>query len=203
MATISAVTGATVGSVFVTLNLSNPSSDYSGFRVDVYDNTGLIRRITSGFSTGSMSASVGVYDLTPNKSYDFYGYATYTPAATEYPMTNNPVSAVAKGNPRPSNWSWITAKTSGGSFNLTASEWASFIQRINDFYYYKFNSGYPWSHNVGVSSGEQFTAGMFNEARSAISSMNPSTLPPNPVFSGQIVYAYLLNQLRDSLNSIS
>lgn len=205
MATISAVTGSTIGSVFVTLSsFSSAMSNYSGFRVDIYDNTGFVRRVTSGFSVGASSASVGVYDLTPNKSYTFYGYATYIPDATEYPMSNNPDSAIAKGVPRPSNWAWYSTKSSGSpTTNLTASEWASFIQRINDFYYYKFYSGYPWSHNVGISSGGVFTAGMFNEARNAISSMSPSISPPSSVSSGQVVYASLLNGLRDSLNSIS
>ena len=102
--------------------------------------------------------------------------------------------------PRPSNWSWFTAKVQGEDFQLTANEWNSFTSRINSFRDYKGLS--TVSFTSAISSAD-FTASMFNIAATAIDGMNPSTSIPAFVSVGDDVTAFGLNRLRDSLNSIS
>lgn len=100
----------------------------------------------------------------------------------------------------PSDWSWYTSKTSGGTFNLGAEEWKDFFNRINDFRSYKGWGSYSYTPPTvdGI-----FTASMYNQARNAINTMNPPTSIPISRSSGDIVYAYDINRLRDSLNSIT
>ncbi|MGM0807479.1 MAG: fibronectin type III domain-containing protein [Bacillota bacterium] len=101
-------------------------------------------------------------------------------------------------NTRPNNWSWYTAKTSGGNFSLTSDEWFKFCTRINDFRSYKNLSYYGFTD---ATSGGSFYAYMFNQARSAIVDLPRSVSLPSAVSSGDYIYAYQLNQLRDALNS--
>jgi len=101
-------------------------------------------------------------------------------------------------NSRPGNFAWDTAKTSGGTFNLTAAEWNRLTAKINEFRSYKGLSIYSFT---SASVGASFTATMFNQARSAISSMNSDV--PSSKNSGGIVYANDLNWLRDALNAVT
>ncbi len=109
---------------------------------------------------------------------------------------------------RPNNWYWSTSKNSGDDFNLTASEWNSFTDRIDEFRQY-----------VGLTDGTyseayvdgNFYAYQFNQAVNAISEMNPPISPPstkvgisdvsNPSDADDIL-ASDLNLLKESLNSV-
>lgn len=101
---------------------------------------------------------------------------------------------------RPSSWSWYSSKSSGGTFNLGAEEWKNFFNRINDFRSYKGWSSYSYTNPI---VGGDYTASMYNQARNAINTMSPPTSIPVYRNSGDIVYAYDINRLRDSLNSIT
>lgn len=103
------------------------------------------------------------------------------------------------GYPRPDDWYWYTTKSSGADFRLTASEWNAFCNRINDFRQYENLSGRSFT---SAYSGGTFYASIFNDARSAIANMSPPNSVPYSVSSGDNVGAYMLNALRDSLNSI-
>jgi hypothetical protein len=134
--------------------------------------------------------------LSPGTSYVFYAYALaddskWYSAGSIYFTTDIP---------RPSNWSWWYSKSSGGSFNLTASEWNSFTDRINQFRAYKNIGNYGFTN---ASTGSPFYAYMYNQAITAIDSMSPSTSTPSSVSSGDTITAYGLNRLRDALNSVS
>ncbi|MBW3113014.1 fibronectin type III domain-containing protein [Bacillus sp. MCCB 382] len=161
------------------------------------------------------------YKLATSSSYTFVSYrsvSNYTlsglSADTEYDVkvyarrqlsdgsyingTPSVTRFKTKGN-RPSDWSWYTPKTSGGNFNITAGEWNSFTNRINDYRLYK---GFPYYNFTTATSGLSFTASKFNEACSAISAMNPPTVPPSSKSIDDIIYATYINRLRDSINSI-
>lgn len=99
---------------------------------------------------------------------------------------------------RPANFSWNLAKLSGERFNLTAVEWNGLTARINAFRAYRYQSTYSFT-NAYV--GGTFTAGMYNEARNAIYSMNSNI--PNYRNTGDIIYATEIDALRTSLNAIS
>lgn len=100
---------------------------------------------------------------------------------------------------RPNNWVWYTTKSSGYAFNLTASEWQTFIDRIDGFRQYKGMYNYGFTN---PTKGQPFYNYQFNQARIAINDMSPSTSIPSAVKKDDTITAYGLNRLRDSLNSI-
>lgn len=82
---------------------------------------------------------------------------------------------------------------------VSAAEWNDFASRIDSFRKYKGLGSYGFTT---ASSGGDFYYWIFNQAVNGISAMSPPTPPPSTVSSGQTVTAYMLNGLRDSLNSI-
>ena len=102
-------------------------------------------------------------------------------------------------NSRPSNFSWDTSKNSGSDFNLTASEWNRLTSKINGFRVYKGFSSYSFTT---ASTGANFTATIFNQARNAIADMRTTGLP-GIKSAGNTVTASDLNALRDTLNAIT
>lgn len=129
---------------------------------------------------------VVVVDNSGQTSYD-ERYKTYTKA-------------------RPVNFSWSNSKSIGNPFNLTYTEWNSFLDKINEFR--EFKGFTPLTFNRGVISGAINSyvvprATSFNAAINAINSMSPSISPPSSVYIGQTIAANQFNKLRDSLNSIN
>lgn len=100
---------------------------------------------------------------------------------------------------RPSNFSWTYTKTSGGAFNLTATEWNNLTARINAFRKYKGLSNYSFTT---AYKGNNFTATMYNQARLAIQAISGYGTYIPTVTKGQVVTAYMLNVLVSELNSI-
>jgi hypothetical protein len=114
---------------------------------------------------------------------------------------------------RPANWSWSVTISSNGTSGivmdnankrikiLTATEINNFCTRINDFRTYKSLA------TVSFATQSQYgaaTASFFNQMRTAINDMSPSTGVPSSVTSGvNKILASSLNGLRDSLNSIT
>ncbi len=99
--------------------------------------------------------------------------------------------------PRPDDFSWVTAKVSGNNFNLSAYEWNLFTSRINEFRAYQGLSNYSFST---AYSGNDFTAAMYNQARTAISALSGSGSRSPSVFVGGTVYASYLNWIVADLN---
>ena len=142
-------------------------------------------------------SNVTITNLSPDTNYEI-GVRACNSGGCSSKTTQN-IKTLAE-NPRPNNWSWFTSKVQGGDFNLSANEWGGFTTRINDFREYKNLSRVTFGN---FSSGQDFTASMFNLARNTIDSMNPSTSVPSSVSAGDDVTASGLNGLRNSLNSIS
>ena len=97
------------------------------------------------------------------------------------------------------SFEWDTPKTSGGSFNITATEWNRFLDAINSARAGKGLTAYNFTY---ASKGGDFYAYMFNQAVQAISAMNPPISPPSTRSSGDTIYASYFNQLKNSLNSV-
>lgn len=119
------------------------------------------------------------------------------------------IYSLSVGYERPRDWSWITPKTKGRGYNIRGGYWddlvtydelVSFRDRINAFRQYKELSSYSFS---SISKGQVFTATMYNQMETAISSMSPPTSTYGQQSSGSSrSIDELLNRLRDSLNSI-
>ncbi|AXY83124.1 hypothetical protein vBBak6_044 [Bacillus phage v_B-Bak6] len=101
-------------------------------------------------------------------------------------------------NARPVNFSWNVSWVTGQPFSLKASQWNKFTQTVNDFKVYKNQAlvSFPT-----VVTGGILTAAMYNQARTAISEMGGTGLPP-AVSKGDRVTPYTLNQIVNALNSI-
>lgn len=135
--------------------------------------------------------------------------ATYTLWIYVYDTDSNSFGAsrsVVFSRTRPANFNWTSTKTSGGSYNLSSSEWNGLLDKINEFRAYR---GLPQlSFNRTITSGALSgivapMASSFNSAITNINTMSPKTAPPTNVNSGQSITADLLNDLRTSLNSIN
>lgn len=113
--------------------------------------------------------------------------------------TSNWITIVVPEKTRPSNFSWTYAKTSGGDFNLTAAEWNAFTSRINEFREYCDLSTYGFTT---ASKGNNFTAAMYRQARTAIQAIDGYGTYIPYVYSGDEITAYMMNILVSELNSI-
>ena len=101
-------------------------------------------------------------------------------------------------NTRPSNFSWTYTKVSGGTFNLTATEWNSFRSRIDSFRCYKVLSVYSYSN---VSTGASFYGTDFTTALDKLNDM--VSLSVYSHYTGDPIYASYLNDMVTAINSIS
>lgn len=113
--------------------------------------------------------------------------------------TSNWITVTVPEKIRPSNFSWTYSKTSGGSFNLTASEWNSFTSRINEFRDYCDLSSYSFTT---AYSGNSFTAAMYRQARTAIQAIDGYGTYIPYVYAGDEITAYMMNVLVSELNAI-
>ena len=105
-------------------------------------------------------------------------------------------TTTAKAKPRPSEWSWSNSFPSGYSINVTASDWNSFCNRINQFRDFKGLSTLTYST---AYYGSRITAAQYNQARSAITSMGAV---PSAVYTSSNIYPSEFRDLRDALNAI-
>jgi len=100
---------------------------------------------------------------------------------------------------RPNYFDWGYAKTSGGSFNLTASEWNALRTNINQVRWYR---DYSTASMTIVSQGDDLTASIYNEAVDAIQGIaGYGTYLPTAT-QGDPVTAYHFNILVSELNAI-
>ena len=107
---------------------------------------------------------------------------------------------VTTDSPPPlADWSWSQTFSAGDEVtDLTASEWNSFTDHINQVRNYFGLSDYSFTL---AHSGDDITAGIFNQAINAINALNPSISPPSIVSTGNTFYASYLTQLKNSINS--
>lgn len=102
---------------------------------------------------------------------------------------------------RPDSFEWTYPKTSGGTFNLTATEWNDLCANINEVREYK---GLSTKSFTRARKGDEFTASMFNQCLNAIANMNSSLkVSCWEVSSGDVVEAASLNALVSYLNGVN
>lgn len=157
---------------------------------------------SSGYNGGGSSPNYYTRAIT---FYVSPGTTNYYKAEARYLSSNNLTTVtnqLTSPEPtlvRPNNFYWTYSKYSGGYFNLTANEWNALTDQINQFRIYKELSEYAF---YLAYFNDDVPAYMFNQAVYAISGMNPPTPPPSTVSPGSTIYAWQLNGLINSLNSI-
>lgn len=103
---------------------------------------------------------------------------------------------------RPANFTGFVDVVSGATGNpLTAVDWNAFTDRIVAFALYKAK-GNDIGSFASVSKDQDFTAGMFNSAVSALNTIGASGVP-SAKSSGDDLYASYIQALKTALNSIT
>lgn len=149
---------------------------------------------------GFYSTNGMITGLTAGTSYTLYGFAqalnTYYYPAGSASFTTLPA--------RPSDFAWTNSKSSGGTFNLTATEWNAFTAKVNGFRTYK---GLSSSSFTSVSSGDTFTATIFNQSVTALGGLSSYFTGGKTITSsksqGDTINAAYLNDFVSALNSIA
>ena len=177
----------TNNSITMSFSAYDAHSGVSGFYVYLNDSHRTTVYGTSGTYTYNGLQSGITYKVSV-KAFDAYGN-----------VSSEDYRNIQTSSSRPSNFEWTFQKTSGGEFNITASEWNVFLNKINQFREYKNLTQYNFT---SASSDDIFYAYMFNQAVQAISAMNPPVSPPSTRSSGDEIYASYFTQLKNSLNSI-
>ena len=191
----------------VTLGITGMSGNYTGFEVYVYDINGTHLR-----TVPSTSSTIAVTGLTKGITYKFNARSYYYSSVDSSNIFSAGYSAYTEikcGGYRPDNWAWSYSISSGAPVYRTvisnniiyadimlATEWNNFTQRINDFRAYKGLANYNFTT---VSVGTQCTAGIINQAVTAINAMGFSIAT---VGTGSIPAAVFI-QMRDKINSIT
>lgn len=188
------------GIITINYNLAD-SSNVSYVYINLYDssNSTLLQEKTLTSSSGSFKyAKVddGKYYIRAQSVFANNGVYLYCvdEDGSRYTLTKSiTVSS------RPSSFSWTYSKTSGNDFNLRATEWNSFTNKINEFREWKGLNDYTFTTAV---KGNTLTAAMFNQAVNAINAMY-NTDPLSSVSKGNTVTAYILNNIVSVLNNVS
>lgn len=180
----------THNSVYALLVEMNPDSTYTEAYISC-----------NGQTSGNLAPSRG---STTSYGWSFYGLSPSTTYTLSWSARTG-AGSTASGSttfttqppPRPSNWSWDISIYSGGTFNLTASQWNQFCSRINEFRRYKNLGNYGFTNAV---QGTTVYAWQINNAINAIRDMN-SNVPPTQS-SGGYANAYIISNLTTALNNV-
>lgn len=98
---------------------------------------------------------------------------------------------------RPGFFEWTYSKASGGEYNLTAEEWNNLQYNINLVISYKGGSEKIFSKVIPQRT--EVTDIVFNEVIEAINVIGGNLTTVN---AGEVLYARLLNDIRDEINGI-
>lgn len=197
------------------------SADYSfvGTTGELYEESVGLTSVTMSFDSISRADKYRFYIWYDSSMTDYFGFdTTYTenemtylnlkPGTTYYirylGMNNYTYSEISDyiRVTTNSNFSWTYEKTKGKPFNLTSSEWKSFLQTINDLRWSLGEDEYDFSNTSYMDSGDTFTANMANEARDAIQSLGGGAGGYIvEVTAGQPITAYYMNTLVSELNA--
>lgn len=157
------------------------------------------RRSTTTILEGSEETTSRTYTITgldPDTTYVFNYRGVNDDGVGPFMATGKTVTTLPD---RPWDWEWWSSIVSGGEVGLSAIEWNTFCERINEFREYK---GLSWYSFTEVSRGDFISASIVNQAVRAIQSMNPPISVPNSVRSGSPLAASFFIGLKNSLNSI-
>lgn len=200
---------SSVTSTSFTAEVTDLDTNYSRDDRTVEWFLGNSRQSTGSLSAHASSTSCSFSGLTPNTDYTVTARIHWSSTPTSGLDMTTAISGSHMTKPgatppdpepeRPSYFYWDTAKTSGAKFNLTASEWNRLISNINSVRSYL---GYSSASFTKAVAGNEFTAAMFNQARSAIITISGFSGYISQATSGGKVYANMLNALRDGINGL-
>jgi len=178
------------------INLPYIGSSYVAAYLGIENDVGIVDEWYVEPPTGSSNYIEHTFaGLSTNTRYYIYGTLWYDDGESLNEYNYGSITVWT----RPTNWAWNPIIVTGGDM-VTATQWIDFLDRINDFRYYKGLGDGTFTY---PNSGDDFTATIFNQARTAINAMSPSITVPSAQVQGSIIYASLLNGLMNSINSLS
>lgn len=207
---MASMTFSSVTSTSFTAEVTDLDTSYSRNDRTVEWYLGSSKQSSGSLSAHASSTSCSFSGLTPNTDYTVSAHIRWSSTPTSGLDRTTIVSGSHMTKPgstpppdpepeRPGYFYWDTAKTSGAKFNLTASEWNRLISNINSVRSYL---GYSSASFTKAVAGNEFTAAMFNQARSAIITISGFSGYISQATSGGKVYANMLNALRDGINGL-
>lgn len=217
MATFSCVWTIDGSTVQLVATFSGGDESFVGYRYVRYSlNGGSYTRISEHRSGGSVMLVGDEIELDPNTEYEWYAELGYKADGessitwcAQYGYEDDGIfltggsggggSGGDDGPERPDDFSWTYPKVAGGDFNLTAREWNDYTERINEFRVYRGLDEYDFTR---AYRGDDFTADMYNEARSAIRGISGYGSYIPKVEPGWTIYAETMDLLVSELNAI-
>ena len=162
--------------------------------------------------SSAVPGSIVNISATANYGYTFLGWSflpntvqvdNYLSSNTSFIMPSAPVIMIANFTANtqtgPNKFYWTTPKVSGGTFNLTATEWNGLCENINLVRAYKGLGAYNFTT---AYIGYPFTADMYNQAVYAIQGVPGYGSYLYPVIPKQTITADHMNILVNELNVI-
>lgn len=159
----------------------------------------------SAWQNVSLSANTNTITIDNLKSSTTYNF-TYS-AVNNYGESAKSPQSNATTAPIPLElWAWSFSTSAGSDFNLSSSEWISFVDRINAVRVAKGLSEYSFTKNsTYLGSGKPFYAWIFAQATTALDDMNcgvSSQLKDvNYIASGKNIYGWYFTNLAAALNN--
>lgn len=144
-------------------------------------------------TVSASSRTVTITGLYPNCKYNVYAY--YTPIDGYLQSVTNSTSFTTSQKP---TFYWGVTVSSGSAFSITATEWNRLCAVINQWRQIKGLSTYSFTT---AYRGNPLTATMFNEARTALSSMTSNI--PSTAYQGQTCYASEFKKFETAINGLT
>lgn len=184
----------------ITINTGSMSGSYDYIRVYRYSDS---NQFQSSIDVQANSSATFT-GLTPGTVYIFKANSYFTTTeGTLIASVNYSNTLDIEATARPANYSWTNPKVSGGDVNLSAAEWNSFTQKINDFRAYL---GYSTITFTQAVAADNHTAANYTTALNAlaeISSYFTAGTLPAARSSMDYLYASDFNNMVTCLNSIA
>ena len=100
---------------------------------------------------------------------------------------------------RPEDWEWYSTIEQGAEINISAEEWNDFCSQVNAFRVYQGLAEYDFTI---VESGDEISADIVNEARTAMGPLPFEESRPSAVSAGDDITAAFFVELAACLNSV-
>ena len=194
-------------SVNVNWQLAEVNGDDISLRVNLYKDGNIVNSYDFDVAKGTTSGTsvIETNGLT-NGEYEVKISTHYGNiwCVDEYGNGYSIATSLTIDSARPDNFYWTYPKMQGQDINITAVEWQSLTNKINEFRRYCGLADFAFG--TTAITGEDFTDDIYNEAREALQDILQYSVMVGTiesVASGQKVTAYSLNISEEAINSIN
>lgn len=170
---------------------------YTRVYIALQENTS-VPVVDQHYHTSGTSLTITVSGLEPETSYAMNVMDNDTGAGAD-DWIGAQYFTTKKAEGRPNDWSWTSTIATGQPIKISALEWNTFCNRINQFRNYKELDGYNFTV---VRQGTAISAKVVNEAWNAINGISGRGSMPSMAVKGDPIYASIFNGMKNALNAI-